>query len=59
MDYRPFAAAATSAGRIYPALIFTSDRRYPRADGRGWRLVVALDVLATTRDAIEGEHWLR
>ena len=59
MDYRPLAAAATRAGRIYQGLIFTSNRAYPRVNGRtAGRLVVALDTLLTTRDAIEGEHWL-
>ena len=58
-DYRPLAARALRAGRRSPALILTSDRAYPRADRRTiGRLVVALDALVSTRDAIEGEHWL-
>ena len=59
VDYRPLAAAAIRAGRAHPALIFTSNRSYPRANRRtAGRLVVALDDLLTTRDAIESEHWL-
>ena len=59
VDYRPLAAAAIRAGRAYPALIFTSNRAYPRANRRtAGRLVAALDALLTTRDAIDGEHWL-
>ena len=59
VDYRPLAAAAMRAGRAYPALIFTSNRAYPRANRRtAGRLVAALDALLTTRDAIDGEHWL-
>jgi len=59
VDYRPLAADAMRAGRPYPALIFTSNRAYPRASRRtAGRLVTALDSLLTTRDAISGEHWL-
>ena len=59
VDYRPLAAAAMRAGRPYPALIFTSNRAYPRASRRtAGRLVSALDALLTTRDAVSGEHWL-
>ena len=59
VDYRPLAADAMRAGRAYPAMIFTSNRAYPRANRRtAGRLVVALDGLLTGRDTIEGEHWL-
>ena len=59
VDYRPLAADAMRAGRPHPALIFTSNRAYPRASRRtAGRLVTALDALLTTRDAISGEHWL-
>ena len=59
VDYRPLAAAAMRAGRTYPAIIYTSNRAYPRANRRtAGRLVVALDALLTTRDAIQSEHWL-
>ena len=59
VDYRPLAADAMRAGRPYPALIFTSNRAYPRASRRtAGRLVTALDALLTTRDAVSGEHWL-
>ena len=60
VDYRPLAADAMRAGRAYPAMIFTSNRAYPRANRRtAGRLVVALDALLTTRDVMEGEHWLK
>ena len=59
VDYRPLAADAMRAGRPYPALIFTSNRAYPRASRRtAGRLVRALDALLSARDAISGEHWL-
>ncbi len=59
VDYRPLASDAMRAGRPYPALIFMSNRAYPRASRRtAGRLVTALDALLTTRDAISGEHWL-
>ena len=59
VDYRPLAAAAMRAGRAYPAIIYTSNRAFPRANRRtAGRLVVALDALLTTRDAIQSEHWL-
>ena len=59
VDYRPLAATAMRAGRAYPALTFTSNRAYPRANRRtAGRVVAALDALLTARDAIEGEYWL-
>ena len=59
VDYRPLAADSMRAGRPFPALIFTSNRAYPRASRRtAGRLVRALDALLTTREAISGEHWL-
>ena len=59
VDYRPLAAAAMRAGRAYPAIIYTSNRAYPRANRRtAGRLVVALDAFLTTRDTIQSEHWL-
>lgn len=59
VDYRPLAAAAMRAGRAYPAMIFTSNRTFPRANRRtGGRLVAALDDLLSRRDTIESEHWL-
>ena len=59
VDYRPLAAAAARAGRANPALVFTSNRSFPRANRRtAGRLVTALDALLTTRSEIEGEHWL-
>ena len=58
VDYRPL-AAAMRAGRAHPALIFTSNRAFPRANRRTvGRLVAALDAFLTTRDEISGEHWL-
>ncbi len=60
VDYRPLAADAMRAGRAGPAMIFTSNRAFPRASRRtAGRLVVALDALLTTRDVMEGEHWLK
>ena len=59
VDYRPLAAAAMRAGRAHPALIFTSNRAFPRANRRtAGRFVAALDAFLTTRDEISGEHWL-
>ncbi len=59
VDYRPLAADAMRAGRASPAMIFTSNRAYPRANRRtAGRLVAALDALLTGRNAVEGEHWL-
>lgn len=59
VDYRPLAAAAVRAGRSHPALIFTSNRTFPRANRRtAGRLVAALDALLTTGKAIQHEHWL-
>ena len=59
VDYRPLAAAAMRAGRVYPGLIFTSNRAFPRANRRtAGRFVAALDAFLTTRDEISGEHWL-
>lgn len=60
VDYRPLAAAAMRAGRDSPALIYTSNRAYPRANRRtAGRLVAALDALLSTRGAVESEHWLQ
>ncbi len=57
--YRPLASEALRAGRAAPTLIYTSNRAYPRASRRtAGRLVMALDTLLTTRDSLEGEHWL-
>ena len=59
VDYRPLAAAAMRAGRAHPALIFTSNRAFPRANRRtAGRFVAALVAFLTTRDEISGEHWL-
>ncbi|MCY3959924.1 MAG: DUF5615 family PIN-like protein [Chloroflexi bacterium] len=59
VDNRPLAADAMRAGCPHPALIFTSNRAYPRASRRtAGRLVRALDALLTTQDAISSEHWL-
>ena len=59
VDYRPLAADAMRAGRPHPALIFTSNRAYPRASRRtAGRLVRALDARLTARDAISSEYWL-
>ena len=59
VDYRPLAAAALQAGRASPTLIFTSNRAYPRAARRTiGRLEIALDRLLTSRQGLEGEHWL-
>ena len=59
VDFRPLASAALRAGRPSPPLIFTSDRSYPRAVRRtAGRLVAALDSLLSTRESLDGEHWL-
>ncbi len=58
-DYRRLGAAEARAGRPYPALILTSDHRWPRGNRRTLgRLVNALDELLTSGAAVEGEHWL-
>lgn len=58
-DYRLLAAAEVRAGRPHPALIFTSDRAYPRRDRRtAGRLVAALEALLSGGDLAAGEHWL-
>lgn len=57
--FRALATAAGHAGRGFPLLILTGNRRWPRANpGTVGRLVEALDALLTANDAIEGEHWL-
>ena len=49
VDYRPLAAAAVRTGHAYPALVFTSNRSYPRANRRtAGRLVVLLTSLVDT-----------
>ncbi len=59
VDYRPL-AAAMRAGRVYPGLIFTSNRALPRANRRtAGRMLAALDAVLTTGNAIPGEHWPR
>lgn len=59
LDYRPLAAAAARAGRTNPGLILTSNRAFPRASRRTvGRLVLALDTLLSTGEAVAGEHWL-
>ena len=58
-DYRRLVAAEARAGRPHPALILTSDHRWPRANRRTLgRLVTALDALLASGAEIEGEHWL-
>ena len=58
-DYRRLGAERVLADRSYPALIFTDDRSWPRANRRTLgRLVTALDKLLTSGVTLEGEHWL-
>lgn len=58
-DFRRLAAAEVRAGRIYPALILTDKRSWPRGSRRATgRLVRALDALLRSGETIEGEHWL-
>ena len=58
-DYRRLGAERVLADRSYPALIFTDDRSWPRANRRTLgRLVTALDALLTSGVTLEGEHWL-
>ena len=58
-DYRRLGAERVLADRSYPALIFTDDRSWPRANRRTLgRLVTALDQLLTSGVTLEGEHWL-
>ena len=58
-DYRRLGAERVLADRSYPAVIFTDDRSWPRANRRTLgRLVTALDKLLTSGATIEGEHWL-
>ncbi|MCY3647229.1 MAG: DUF5615 family PIN-like protein [Chloroflexi bacterium] len=58
-DYRELAAAALDAGLEAPALVFTSNRGWPRGSTqRIGRLVVALDTLLQEHAELEGEYWL-
>lgn len=59
VDFRPLAHTALRAGRDAPTLIFTDDRRYPRADRRTiGRLVRRLEALIGEEDPPVGEVWL-
>lgn len=59
LDYRALAAAAVTSGRVYPGLIFTGNRAFPRARRRTTgRIVLALDGLLSSGDSIVGERWL-
>jgi predicted nuclease of predicted toxin-antitoxin system len=60
VDFRPLAAAAVSAGRAHPALILTSNRRFPRHDPRTLgRILAALDeLLASHPELSDSEYWL-
>ena len=58
-DYRRLAASALETGLEAPALIFTSNRGWPRGSTqRIGRLVAALDALLRERPNLEGEYWL-
>ncbi|MYD65266.1 MAG: hypothetical protein F4X26_04680 [Chloroflexi bacterium] len=58
-DFRRLAAAEARAGRVYPPLILTDKRSWPRGTRRATgRLVRALDALLRSDMTIEGEHWL-
>ena len=59
VDYRPLMAIAMRDGRDFPPLIFTSNRRWSRANqGVVGRLIAALDALLTADEPITGEYWL-
>ena len=59
VDYRLLASEVLRAGRRGPALIFTSNRAYPRASRRtAGRLVMALDSLLKAGRPLQAEHWL-
>lgn len=60
-DFRPLALAEMSAGRPYPAFIFTDDETWLRTRSgarAGGRLVNALDALLASGVEVDGEHWL-
>ncbi len=57
VDYRSLMAIAMRDGRDFPPLIFTSNRRWPRAKGVVGRLIEALDALLTADEPITGEYW--
>ncbi|MYA20622.1 MAG: hypothetical protein F4Z25_10290 [Chloroflexi bacterium] len=60
-DFRPLGLAEMSAGRPYPAFIFTDDETWLRTRSgarAGGRLVTALDALLTSGEDVEGELWL-
>ena len=60
-DFRPLGFEALQRGQSHPGLIFTTNRRYPRADPRtAGRVVIALDDLLqdATIDLTDREHWL-
>ena len=59
VDYRSLMAVAVRDGHDFPPLIFTSNRRWSRANqGVVGRLIEALDALLTADEPITGEYWL-
>ena len=59
-DFLRRAIAEAAAGRPYPPLVLTSNRRFPRGNPRTeGRLVTALDALLASGAEVEGEHWLQ
>lgn len=60
IDYRQLADRALEAGRSHSGVIFTSNRMFPRSDGRtAGRLVSALVALLSSNRRQENmEHWL-
>jgi predicted nuclease of predicted toxin-antitoxin system len=58
-DFRPLQAAAPASRRPCPALIFTTNRQYPRANTRtSGRLVAALDRLLEAKAVPSGAIFL-
>ena len=59
-DFRRLATAEAAAGRPFPPLVLTGNRRFPRGNPRTeGRLVTALDALLASGAEVEGEHWLQ
>jgi predicted nuclease of predicted toxin-antitoxin system len=59
-DYRTLAQAALHHGERHSGLIFTTDRRFPRADPRttGRIVQVLLELLTSDQDLTDREYWL-
>ena len=57
-DYRPLAEALLAGGESHAGLVYTTDKRWPRADPGS--LITAIDELlnATPHQPVDAEIWL-